>query len=106
LISDDDIERAVSYLRDSARDAAQARADREYISQYLKSKMAILMNGLNEGSEAMRERSARSHPEYLKLLDGYKEAVRRDEEHRFMRAAAEAKIDAWRTFSATARGRL
>lgn len=106
MISDADIERAVSFLRDSAKPAAQARADREYLSHFLKSKLALLMNGLNEGSEALRERMARAHPEFLELLEGYKQAVANDEEFRFLRAAAEAKISAFQTFSANARGKL
>jgi hypothetical protein len=106
LISDDEIERCVSYLRDSAREAAQARAEREYLDKFMKSKLAMLASGLNEGSEALRDREARKHPEYLKVLDGYKEAVRRDEEMRFLRDAAHAKIEAWRTFSSNTRGKL
>lgn len=106
MVSDEDVEKALEYLRANARVAAACRANREYIGQFLKSKLAILMNGLNEGSEAMRERVARAHPEYLELLQGYKEAVQADEECRHYRDAAQAKIEAWRTFSSNARGKL
>lgn len=106
MIPDDDIHKALDYLRDTAKPAAQARADREYLDKFMKSKLAMLASGLNEGSEALRDREARKHPEYLEVLDGYKEAVRRDEEMRFLRDAAHAKIEAWRTFSSNSRGRL
>lgn len=106
MITDKDVENAVDYLRDTARPAAQARADREYLDKFLKSKLAILASGLNEGSEALREREARRHPEYLEVLKGYQEAVQRDEEYRFLRDAAQAKISAFQTFSANARGKL
>lgn len=106
MITDEDVDKAVEYLRSSAKVAAQARANREYIGAFLKSKLAMLMNGLNEGSEAMRERVARAHPDYLELLNGYREAVQADEECRHYREAAQAKISAFQTFSANARGKL
>lgn len=106
MISDDDIERAVSYLRDSAKPAAIARANREYLTEYRKSLIAIIASEQNDGAEATRDRQARASKRYLDFLEGYKEAVRVDEEHRFLRAAADAKISAFQTFSANARGKL
>lgn len=106
MIADEDIHKALDYLARSAVKAAQARANREYIKEFLKSKLAILQNGLNEGSEGMRERVARAHPEYLALLEGYREAIQADEECRHYRDAAQAKIQAFQTFSANARGKL
>lgn len=106
MISDEDIHKALDYLRDTAKPAAQARADREYLDKFMKSKLAMLASGLNEGSEALRDREARKHPDFLEVLEGYKEAVRRDEEFRFLRDAAQAKISAFQTFSANARGKL
>lgn len=105
MISDAEVERAMDYLRDSAAGAAQARANREHLEKFLKSKVALLSNGL-DGSEAMRQREALAHPEYLTCLEGYKQAVFDDEQHRNLRAAAEAKISVYQTFSANARGKL
>lgn len=106
MITDEDIEKCVDYLARSAKDAAIARANREYLTEYRKSLIAIIASEVNEGAEATRERQARSHKRYLDFLEGYKEAVRVDEEMRFLRVAAEAKIEAYRTFSANSRGKL
>lgn len=106
MITDEEIEKAVSYLRDSAKPAAIARANREYLSEYRKSLLAIIASEINDGAEATRDRRARASKQYTDFLEGYKEAVRVDEEHRFLRAAADAKIHAYQTFSANARGKL
>ena len=42
-ITDDEIDKALDYLRDNARDAAQARADRVYVEEYRKVIKAQLM---------------------------------------------------------------
>lgn len=105
MIQDHEIERAVDWLRDNAEPAAQARANREHLDKFLKTKVALLSNGLS-GSEAMRTREALAHPEYLECLEGYKQAVFEDERMRNLRVAAEAKISLWQTQSANSRGKL
>ena len=106
MISDDEIHKAVDYLARSAKPAAVARANREYLTEYRKSLIAIIASEQNDGAETTRDRQARASKRYLDFLEGYKEAVRVDEEHRFLRAAAAAKIDAWQTWSANSRGKL
>jgi hypothetical protein len=44
-----------------------------------------------------QEREAYDDPRYREHLEAIKEAVYADEYQRFMRGAAEAKIEAWRT---------
>jgi predicted outer membrane protein len=98
LIPEADIEKAVSYLRESAKDAAQARAQMKYLTEFLKAKRAKLKTGLGAGvSNAAAEDMALAHPEYLELLEGYRTAVEQDAFHGFKREAAVAMIDAWRT---------
>lgn len=48
---------------------------------------------------------AYSDPRYVEHLEAIKEAVRMDEFHRFMRSAADAKIEAWRTQSSNTKGK-
>lgn len=97
MITDDEVQKALDYLRDEADNAAQARADRLYLEQYRKSLKARLKIESNAPSDAAKENDAYAHPDYLALLDGYKVAVEKDERHRFMLDAARSKIDAWRT---------
>lgn len=103
MISDADIEKALDYLRDSVEEAAQARANKVYLTEYRKTKKAELMNQSNEASEAAKERFAYSHPEYAEFLLGLKEGIYQDAKHDFLRDAADAKIEAWRTQQANER---
>ena len=105
MISDDEIEKALDYLRDSAKDAAQAKANRIYLEEYRKCLKAKLFNAANDKmSIAAREAYAYDHLEYRTHIEALKEAVFEDEKGRFLRVAAEAKIEAWRSLSANIRG--
>lgn len=103
MISDDDIEKALDYLRDSVEVAAQAKANKVYLTEYRKTKKAELMNKSNEQSEAAKERFAYSHTEYAEFLVGLRAAIYEDAKHDFLREAANAKIEAWRTQQANER---
>lgn len=106
FISDDEIDKALDFLRDNARDAAQARADRIYVEEYRKTVKAQIMKEHGKLSAVLQEREAYSDPRYIQHLEAIKDAVRSDEFHRFMRIAAEAKIEAWRTQSSNSRARI
>jgi len=106
FISDEEIDKALDFLRDNARDAAQARADRVYVEEYRKTLKAQLMKEHAGLSAVLQEREAYSDPRYVAHLEAIKEAVRADEFARFMRIAAEAKIDAWRTQSSNSRAKV
>jgi hypothetical protein len=103
MIAESDIEKAVSYLRESAQEAAQARANVRYLAEYLKAKIAQLAAAQTGVSAAAADMHAKAHPEYAELLDGYRVAVEKDAFHGFKREAAVAMIDAWRTQCATSR---
>ena len=102
-ITDDEIDRALDYLRDNAEKAALARANRIYLEEYRKSKKAMLMKEAKVEAISAQERDAYAHPEYLEFLEGLRTAVFEDEKHRFLLQAASAKIDAWRTEQSTQR---
>lgn len=106
FITDEEIDKALDYLRDNARDAAQARADRIYVEEYRKVMKAKLMKEHSTLSAVLQEREAYADPRYEQHLKAIAEAVRQDEEHRFMRGAADAKIEAWRTQSSNERSRV
>lgn len=106
FIADTEIDKALDFLRDNARDAAQARADRIYVEEFRKTLKATLMKEHGSLSAVLQEREAYADDRYQQHLEAIREAVRLDEYHRFMRIAAEAKIEAWRTQSSNSRARV
>ena len=103
MIHEENVDKAVDYLRNSAQEAAEARATVKYMAEFLKSKRAMLKAAQTGISNAAAEDMALADPAYLELLDGYRSAVEKDAFHSFKREAAAALIDAWRTQSATNR---
>ena len=103
MISEADVEKAVDWLRDNATEAAKARAERLYMEAWVKTVLAQEAEKVGGSSAAQRESAARTRPAYLAALQAYREAVESDERHRFMRDAAAAKIEAWRTMESTRR---
>lgn len=104
MISEAEVEKACAWLRDNSAEAAKARAERIYLEEFRKSKKALLMKKHLSEPVSAQEREAYADEEYQDFLKGLKEAVERDEHSRFMRQAALAKIEAWRTQEANRRG--
>ena len=103
MISDEDVEKAIDYLRDNADNAAKARAERIYMEEFRKSLKALIMKEHIDATVSAQEREAYADPRYQTHLEALRQAVYRDEKARFMRIAAEAKIEAWRSLSANSR---
>lgn len=103
MISDDEVQRAVDWLRDNASRAGKARAAREYLGEYTKALKAKLMRRYTDLPVAAQEREALASEEYVDHLHALATAIEDDEQLRWLRAAAEAKLEAWRTFSANER---
>ena len=99
MISQKDIEKARDFLRDSATEAAQNRANRVYVEDYLKVVKANIMASHADKPVNAQEREAYIHLDYLSHLEAIKEAVYEDEKLRFLIDAAKAKISAWQTIS-------
>lgn len=106
FITDDEIDKALDFLRDNARDAAEAKADRIYVEEYRKTLKAQIMKEHGSLSAVLQEREAYADPRYVAHLEAIRDAVKSDEFSRFMRVAAEAKIEAWRTQSSNSRARV
>lgn len=106
MITDGQVEAALDYLRDTAKEAAVARAQAKTLEKYLgvvEAQQKGLVRGL---SNAAAQDSARSSPEYKQALDAWNEAVRRDGEFTMLREAASSRIEAWRTMSSNNRAGL
>lgn len=103
MITQDDAERAVDWLGNNASEIAQARAERLYIEQWIKTVKATIQAEQEGMSAAASEIVALASPRYAKALAAFKEAVLADERFRFLVAAAEARIEAWRSQESTRR---
>lgn len=103
MITDDQVEAALDYLRDTAKPAAVARAQARTLEKYM-GVVEAQQKGLTRGlSNASAQDVARASPEYKAALEGWNEAVRRDCEFTMLREAASARIEAWRTMSSNER---
>jgi len=102
-LNDKGPELAIEYIFKHGKRYAKARADRIYLEEYRKSLKAILMKRSLENAVNAQEREAYSDPEYVKLLQGLREAVEVEEEIRWGLVAAQARIEVWRTQSANDR---
>ena len=104
MITNEEIEKAVNWLRDNAQNAAKARAEREYLDAYTKVLKATIMREV-EGLESLgaQESRALADPRYQTHLEAWKISVEEDERLRWLRAASECKLEAWRSMQANER---
>lgn len=99
MITDDEAERALDFMRDNARKAAQAKAERVYMTEYRKSVKAQIMRENEDKALGAQEAIAYADARYLTHLKALRDAVEADEYFDWMRVSAEAKISAWQTQS-------
>src|SRR6266542_448128 len=102
FITEEEIDKALNYLRDNADAAAKARAERLYLEEFRDHLLALIMKE-NDGPVAAQKRDAQADARYLAHLQGYRAAVHIDEKYRFRLDAVKAKIEAWRTQSSNER---
>ena len=101
-----DIEQLIHEWRTHVSAYAKSKANADYLREFRKSKKAILMvQAEKEGRKTAQEREsyAYSHPEYLALLDGLKEATEESEELRWRMTIAQERVNVWRTKQANGR---
>lgn len=103
MISDNDIDRALTFLRDSAPEAAQARATRLHLDDYSRVLKATIMSEHLAETVGAQERYAYGDIRYKNHLEALKQAIFDDEKMRFLRDAAQARIEVWRSVQANAR---
>ena len=100
------VEQLFQDWRNSIDEAAKAKADVVYLTEFRKSKKAILMqeaqvNGFKTGQE--RESYAYADSEYLALLDALRIATEINEKFRWRMKIAEERIGIYRTHEASKR---
>lgn len=103
MIDEKEVQRSVDYLLETAGASAMARANRVVLEHGLKRVKALEMQKVNGGGVSAAEAKAYASDAYKIALDGLRQAIFEDEQHRALRDAHSAKIEAWRTAEATRR---
>ena len=89
---------------------AKAKAECEYLKHFRKSKLAILkahfLTQDSKRSNAACDDLARSHPQYLEVLDGLKVAIEISEAALWELKTSHAGINIWQTQSADKRAEI
>jgi hypothetical protein len=104
IITDEDVQKALDYLRLNAPRAAQARANKVYMEEFRKTVKAQLMTVYSALPVNAQEREAYRSKAYTDHLTALKDAVYQDELNRWGMVAATSTIEAWRTQNANRRG--
>lgn len=103
MISDDEAEKAVDYMRDNARKTAQAVANSEHMQEYRKVLKARIMREHSDLPLGAQEREAYADSRYEQHIKAAQTAAEEAEYQEWMMTAAEAKLSAWQTQSRNAR---
>lgn len=103
MITAEDAEKAIDFFKSHASKLAEAKANRVYMTEWIKVVKAKQMRLSGAASSAAAEATALASPEYGDALLALKQAVTEDERLRWMATAAEAQIEAWRSQEASRR---
>lgn len=104
IVSDEDMEKALDFLRDSAADVGAAREQLANKETLVKRTEALLFLASDEKSVEAKKASVRASTRWLEASTEHAEAAGEWEKLRALREAAAAKIEAWRSESANYRG--
>ena len=103
LVSDADVEKALDFLRDNAREIGEAKREAVKADHMLKHIRAIAMKHSGESSAAAQEREALASDLYIKAIEAAANAAGVYEQMKALREAAALKIETWRSASANYR---
>ena len=96
------VEDALIYLAESAKEYAEAKGRRVWLEERRKIVKAQAFS-LAEGTMAEREALAYQGADYQKCVDELREAVAAEETMRAYRAAAECRVEVWRSLESSRR---
>lgn len=91
-----DPNKCVAYIMENAPKFAQAKAERVFVENYLRTVKSRLMNE-EAGTLGNKEAYAYAHADYELQLKALKEATEREENLKFMLLAAQMRHDTWKT---------
>lgn len=108
MTDDERVEGAIKFIRDKAKEFAQAKAQRVYLDEFRKTKKALLIQQAPEHCKTVadKESYAYAHAEYQELLLGLRVAVEQEEQLRLLVKAAELRFEQWRTLQANNRAEM
>ena len=84
MITEAEIDKALAYLRDNAERDAQARAQRLYLEQWIKTVLSQVQSMSSATSVAASEIEARCSEQYQSALETYRTSIENDEKARFL----------------------
>lgn len=96
-------------LNQLARRYAKARAQKEHLEEFKKSKLAILMKKHERDghkTNAAQEREARADDDYIALLEGLQAATEEAEALRWELELVKLRFETWRTKESTKRAEM
>jgi hypothetical protein len=97
MITEEQVDSALQYLRETAKPAAVARSQARTMKKYMEV-VEAQQKALHPGLTNIAARDAAlASPEYKEALDAWQEAVKRDCEFTMLREAASSRVEAWRT---------
>jgi hypothetical protein len=103
IVSEEDCDRAVDYIRDHAKTSAQARGELIYLEGFGKSLKAMLMKHSDSKSAAGQERDAYASDKWSEHCGLLRDATVTYETERGLIDAAKMRIEVWRSESANNR---
>lgn len=103
LVSDSDVEKALSWLRDNAAELGAAKRDAVKAEHMLKHVKAIAMKLHGAIPVSAQEREALASEQYISAVERTAEAAGEFERLKSLREAAALKIEVWRSANANYR---
>lgn len=103
LVSDNELNKALDWLRDNADEMGKAKARLIRAERMLSHIEAILIKASDASSDQKKKADARADPRYLAALNEEADAAGEFEKMRSLREAAALKIEAWRSEQANFR---
>lgn len=103
IVTEEELEKALDFLRDNAKEIGDAKAETIRASHMLKVVKALRMKNDNDKPISHQEREALASEEYQAALERDAVAAGEYEKLRALREAAALKIEAWRSEQANYR---
>lgn len=104
IVTDEDVDKALAFLRDSAVQVGAAREDLVRAGHMVKHVEALLYMASEEKNVEARKADVRCSERWLAATADEARAAGEYEKLKALREAAAAKIEAWRSESANYRG--
>lgn len=95
--------KCVEFIQSNASKMAEAKANRIYIEESLRSIKALQMQHHSSLPVSAQEREAYASEPYRTALAGLRAAVEAEESLRWMMVAAQAKVEVWRSMESSNR---